>query len=235
MSFDWLSEWVRSDEVPSAWRPILEDPSNLQIFFYYYAIAKPPISKEAASGTKGGSSGSPVIDWQGQAVALNAGSKSSSASAFILPLERHKPILHSKHRSHGLSRHKHDFHGGHYLHLQSLACTNLPSRLVILYGLYSYVYNLAVRANEYTQECTLLPRLLELVVKSSLSQLHVASRFLPKRHCHVTITTSHNVPTILLSSKQLGTRIRSLAFKYITAASSSNLVPPRFRCYFVAN
>ncbi|KAK9119132.1 hypothetical protein Scep_017225 [Stephania cephalantha] len=33
-------------KVPSAWRPVLEDPSNLQIFFYYYAIAKPPISKE---------------------------------------------------------------------------------------------------------------------------------------------------------------------------------------------
>ncbi|KAK9166747.1 hypothetical protein Scep_001938 [Stephania cephalantha] len=32
--------------VPSAWRPVLEDPSNLQIFFDYYAIAKPPISKE---------------------------------------------------------------------------------------------------------------------------------------------------------------------------------------------
>ncbi|KAK9128302.1 hypothetical protein Syun_017099 [Stephania yunnanensis] len=33
-------------KVPSAWRQVLEDPSNLQIFFDYYAIAKPPISKE---------------------------------------------------------------------------------------------------------------------------------------------------------------------------------------------
>ncbi|XP_042520848.1 exportin-7-like [Macadamia integrifolia] len=45
-SLDESSEEFGTVQIPSAWRPVIEDPSTLQIFFDYYAITKPPLSKE---------------------------------------------------------------------------------------------------------------------------------------------------------------------------------------------
>lgn len=46
-SIDESSDEFGTVQVSSSWKPVLEDPSTLQIFFDYYAITKPPLSKEA--------------------------------------------------------------------------------------------------------------------------------------------------------------------------------------------
>ncbi|KAJ4771637.1 ARM repeat superfamily protein [Rhynchospora pubera] len=47
MSLDESSDEFGTLQIPSPWKPLLQDPSTVQIFFDYYKTTEPPLSKEA--------------------------------------------------------------------------------------------------------------------------------------------------------------------------------------------
>ncbi|GMH18647.1 hypothetical protein Nepgr_020488 [Nepenthes gracilis] len=54
LSFDFImtssddnSDEVGTVQIPSSWRVVIEESSTLEIYFHYYSITKPPLSKEA--------------------------------------------------------------------------------------------------------------------------------------------------------------------------------------------